>query len=300
MQEKTQADYRSLATHFYATRLRGLPPSPKRVADALAACSVDYRPAYWRRLRSALAYDQDRRGYREAAERVRGVENLATKKGLPTKKKQRRVKEISEKDESKLFDYLGPSGDVELTAAVLMAKYLGVRPAEMMGVRVREDGLIEIRGAKQSHEGTRGADRVVDVPPAVRATIAQCVEELRDSPRGLTGVQDRLRRICRDLWPQRKALPTLYTYRHQLGSDLKAWGVDRVKIAYVMGHQATKSADQYGDKRQGRSKPLLRPAAEADFSKIRINHLASKGLKPAAPEAETVYDFGFDDGPGRR
>ncbi len=292
MQEKTRAEYRSLAEHFYATRLGGQPPSPKRLTDALAACSRDYRPAYWRRLRGALAYDQEAKGYAEAAERIRAVENLARKQGLPMKRKQRRVTEISEKDEAKLLDYLGPSGDIEVTAAVVMAKYLGVRPAEMMGVRIR-DGRVEIRGAKKSHEGARGADRVVEVPPQVLATLKACLDALHSSPRGLVGVQDRLRRICSGLWPQRRALPTLYTFRHQLGSDLKAHGVNRVEIAYLMGHQATKSVDQYGDKRLGRTKPLLRPASGADTSAVRVNHIASRRLKPEPPAPAPAFEFGF-------
>lgn len=292
MQEKTRAEYRSLAEHFYAKRLHGQPPSPKRVADALAACSADYRPASWRRLRCAIAYDQEAKGYGEAAERIRAVENLARKQGLPMKPKARRVTEISAKDEAKLLDYLGPSGDIEVTAAVVMAKYLGVRPAEMMDVRIR-DGRVEIRGAKKSHEGTRGADRVVEVPPQVLATLKACLEALHSSPRGLVGVQDRLRRICSDLWPQRRALPTLYTFRHQLGSDLKAHGVDRVEIAYLMGHQATKSVDQYGDKRRGRTKPLLRPAPGADLSLVRVNHVTSRRLKPEPPAPDPAFEFGF-------
>ncbi len=296
MQEKTQAEYRSLAEHFYATKLRGQPPSPKRVADALAACSADYRPASWRRLRCAIAYDQEAKGYGDAAERIRAVENLARKQGLPMKPKQRRATEINAKDEKKLLDHLGMSGDVEVAAAVVMAKYLGVRPAEMMDVRIR-NGMVEIRGAKKSHEGARGADRVVDVHPDVLQIIATCIGHLQSSPRGLVGVQDRLRRICSGLWPQRKALPTLYTFRHQLGSDLKAHGVDRVEIAYLMGHQATKSVDQYGDKRRGRTKPLLRPAPGADLSQVRVNHIESRTLKapqlePPAP-APDDFDFGF-------
>lgn len=297
MQKKTQDEYKSLAKHFYATRLHGQTISPKKIADALAASSPEYRPSYFRRLRSAIAYDQESKGYGEAAERIRAVENLAKKQGLKLPAKQKRVTAISQKDEDKLLEHLHQSSDPEVTSAVLLAKYLGVRPSEMVGVRIEGEKVV-IRGAKKSHGGTRGADRVVEVAPCVLPTIKQCVEELRASPRGIVGVQDRLRRICADIWPQRKARPTLYTYRHQLGSDLKAWAVDRVEIAYMMGHQATKSVDQYGDKRQGRGKPLIRPAPGADLSKIRINHVAAKRLAPATQAPG--YDFGFDDGPGRR
>ncbi len=59
MREKTKADYRKLAEHFYATRLPGQTPSPKRIADALAACATDYRPAYWVKLRGGTGFDQE-------------------------------------------------------------------------------------------------------------------------------------------------------------------------------------------------------------------------------------------------
>lgn len=49
--EKTKAEYRRLAAHFYEKRLGDEPPSPKRITDALAGCAHEYRPAYWRRLR---------------------------------------------------------------------------------------------------------------------------------------------------------------------------------------------------------------------------------------------------------
>ena len=77
MTPKTQDDYRKLANHFYASRIDGQ-PTPKRIADALVSAAREYRPAYWRRLRNALAFDQRAKGYESAAERVGATRNPVT------------------------------------------------------------------------------------------------------------------------------------------------------------------------------------------------------------------------------
>ncbi|MEH8130446.1 site-specific integrase, partial [Aeromonas veronii] len=61
-------------------------------------------------------------------------------------------------------------------------------------------------------------------------------------------LQDKLRAAGKSLWPARKSLPTFYSWRHQMGSELKASGLDRQRIAYIMGHQATSSVDKYGNR----------------------------------------------------
>lgn len=65
-------------------------------------------------------------------------------------------------------------------------------------------------------------------------------------------VQSRLERVTLRLWPRRKARPTLYTLRHQMGAGLKASGASRAAIAYVMGHQSTQSVEVYGDRRSAK------------------------------------------------
>ena len=92
MNESTKASYRKLAGNFYRSRLAGQIPTPKLITDGLIAAAPHYRPAYWRRLRNALEFDQRERGYPEAAERIRRTVNPVTKQGsqLPVKPKQRR------------------------------------------------------------------------------------------------------------------------------------------------------------------------------------------------------------------
>lgn len=268
MNDATKASYRKLAEHFYSERLKGQPPSPKRLADALKEAASDYRPAYWRRLRNALAFDQRERGFDEAAQRIDATKNPLTRNGPSdeTKAKQPRAKRVAEADERKLLDHFVKLNDPVTTAALFVAKHTGARPAEFKGIQI-VDGRVFVPGAKQSHGGTRGADRLLVLPPEVVNAISKAIPHLQGD---IGPTQDRIRAAAKKLWPQRKSVPSLYSWRHQMGSDLKASGMSRAEVAYLMGHQATESANVYGNSRTargGRSLPKAPP--EADLSAIR-------------------------------
>ncbi|MNJ31906.1 hypothetical protein D3C77_265590 [compost metagenome] len=147
-----------------------------------------------------------------------------------------------------------------------------------------------VEGAKKSHDGKRGADRQIVVDPAIAKLLARAVEHARGVD--ISKVKDRLRAAGKELWPQRKAVPTMYTWRHQVGSDLKASGLSRVEIAFVMGHQSTESVDRYGNSKTARKGALCpRAAAGADMSHVRIDHKAP----PGAPQRAAVRDLGKTD-----
>lgn len=64
--------------------------------------------------------------------------------------------------------------------------------------------------------------------------------------------------------------PNLKSFRHQLGSNLKASGESDEAIAYMMGHQSIESISVYGNRRSGAGHKLhIRPAQDADLSKVR-------------------------------
>ena len=290
MQEKTKADYRKLATYFYASHIPGQPPSPKRIKDALAKFAPECRPNYWLRLRGALAFDQEEKGYKEVAELLRRMKNPVREKGLPIKPKQRRVKTISDIDEERLIEALFRVEDTPVISGLYIAKFTGVRPAEMWDLRIR-DGRVVVIGAKKSHSGQRGADREILIDPSLMETMQSLIAGLRSKgDKDVAAIQHRLRNTCEKLWPRRKAWPTLYTWRHQMGSNLRAAGLDRLEVAYIMGHQSTKSVDQYGDKRTANTGTLLPRVPEGtDLSRIRVKH---REFKLAAPDPD--FDFGFD------
>ncbi|MDR5900457.1 site-specific integrase [Halomonas vilamensis] len=267
--EKTKQDYRKLAQHFYDKRLNGEPPTPKKITDALQKCCHQYRPAYWRRLRNAVEFDQREKGYEESAERIKHTRNLmttiSTGEGIidstlrgETPPKQKRAKSISPDDIEKLMQAVKELNDgKETSAAIFLVRNLGVRPIELLSLQVdKERGLVHVVGAKKSG-GLRGADRVLTLPddPHIRRNIAGAARIVQRAEREKGGVvhriQSRLDRISRRLWPRRQARPSLYTFRHALGGNLKAMGLSRPAIAYIMGHQSTKSVEVYGDRRKG-------------------------------------------------
>lgn len=304
MIEATKDGYRKLARHFIDTRLGGQTPTPKRLTDALSAAAPEYRPAYWRRLRNALEFDQRERGYPEAAERIRATVNPVTKEGsqLPVKKKQRRVKSVTEADEQRLLQHFQDAGDYASVCAIVVAQLTGARPVEMLSICI-EGGLIKIRGAKKSHEGQRGMDRSLVLDEDAVDIVRAALGTLRAANIG--AIQDRISAAGRRIWPQRKAWPSLYSWRHQLGSDLKASGLSRVEIAYLMGHQSTESVEQYGNRKTARSGAVLPRAPEGtDFSCVRERHTAGPLPSRAVHDSARVdkeqdqaqeIDWGWDD-----
>lgn len=271
MAPDTEASYRKLAAHFYKTRLGGNDPTPKRLADALKAAAGEYRPAYWRKLRNALAFDQRASGFAEAAKRIDATKNPVTKDGGSEgiKPKQARSKRIDQADENRLMQHFSKLDDPQTTAALYVTKHTGARPVELKNIEVRGNRVF-IQGAKKSHDGTRGADRELELPPGVASNIAAAIQHLKGD---IGPIQDRIRSAGKKLWPQRKSVPSLYSWRHQLGSELKASGIDRREVAYLMGHQATESVDRYGNSRTatgGKNLPKVPP--DVDLSAIRVDH----------------------------
>lgn len=279
--DTTLRAYKQLAEHFCNTRLDG-PPTPKKLADALKACAPEYRPAYWRKLRNALMYDQASKCYYDAADRLKATKNPVTTAKEPTKQKQRRVKSVKQPDLDKLVAEVRRTDDAGLIAALDIARILGCRPAEMLGIRHLQGQQVHITGVKKS-KGVRGLDRTVELSEADCATVLEAVSVLNTVQSGKSGVihklQSRLDHVTKRLWPHRKARITLYSFRHQLGSDLKQSGMSRQQVAYIMGHQSTQSIEVYGDRRSGSSGRSIKPARSADLSLVRENHTAVPSQK---------------------
>lgn len=284
MTPATQESYKKLSAHFYATHLSGEAPSPKRLSDALKSVAADYRPAYWRRLRNAIAFDQREKGFDDAAKRVDATKNPITKEGSTegVKPKQVRAKRVVEADDQRLMAHFSALDDKVTTAAMFVTKYTGARPVELKSIEIR-DGRVFIAGAKKSHDGKRGADRELVLPARVVGMIEQALPHLKGD---IGPVQDRIRTAGKKLWPQRNAVPSLYSWRHQLGAELKASGLDRRQVAYLMGHQATESVDRYGNSRTARGGRVMPSApGDADLSAIRVDH-SEPPAAGAAPAKE--------------
>lgn len=274
MNQDTQAAYLSLASHFYATRLPGIPLNELNdlnIIGALLRAAPEYRPDYFRRLRNALALDQQLRGHRGTAYEINRTLNPVTVLGLLKKPKQARRRRISDEDVHRWVKALSDK-DLMVEAGALMLIFMtGARPCELGGIVI--DGTrIFIPGAKQSHGGLRGADRVLEADEDFCQLVHIAMAAFHSEAKSLDSIRSAIHDITKEIFPAGKR-PSMYTLRHQFGANLKASGMSRIEMAYVMGHQATDSISRYGDKRYGRADAVnVRPAADADMTQVRETH----------------------------
>jgi integrase len=278
MNTKTQRAYISLASHFYSTRLAGLELTPLTIIGALLRAAPEYRPDYFRRLRNALAFDQEQRGHKHIAEEINRTLNPVTVLGLSRKCKQRRQQKISVDSFKRLVIALAERDLLVESGALLLIFMTGARPCELSGISIDEN-RIHIPGAKCSHGGLRGADRTLEAEEDICASINNALAALNSKVKSIDAVRVAINDVVREIFPA-KQRPSMYTLRHQFGANLKASGLSRVEIAYMMGHQATDSINRYGDKRFGRASAVkVRPASGIDLSSVRNTHIKNFGLK---------------------
>lgn len=258
MLEKTRLEYLSLANHFLESHFSECSPTLKTVTEKLLNVSVEYRPAYWRRLKTALAIYIEAKGNYEAAAKIRKLINPTTSDSFKLKKpKQRRVKTVSHEEHEKLITHLKFIEDIECLAAVMTVYITGCRPAEINSISLIGNQSIKIIGAKKI-DGIRGCDRILKLTHRDYKILELLLSHIRHETYGKTTdmsrIQRRLQRHVKKLWPARKHNISLYSYRHQLGSNLKSSDIDRAEMAEIMGHQSMNSIDAYGDRRSSRKR----------------------------------------------
>lgn len=268
MNANTEKDYISLARNFYATRLHGLELSEMNIIGALLRAAPDYRADYFRRLRNALTFDQRQRGQYWIAQEINRTLNPVTVFDLPRKRKRPRVRKLSG-DDFELWVKALVERDLQVEACALLLIFLtGARPCELAGITISGQ-RIHIPGAKHSHKGLRGADRTLVVDEDICGHVCNALAAFKSQPRSLDAIRMAIHDVARDLFKGKK-VPSMYTLRHQFGANLKASGMSRIEMAYMMGHQATDSISRYGDKRFGRAEAVrVRPEVGVDLSKVR-------------------------------
>ena len=188
------------------------------------------------------------------------------------KAKPKRAKIITDQDFKTLRDTIADKNDTITWAYLTLCRHLGCRPAEVQHV-AELNGEFYVPSAKQRADG-RGLDRFLTVgDPIVLAETRKALgllagfEPLKRKTLHRVA-QSRLNRTTAALWPRRERLPTLYTMRHQMGSDLKSSGLPPEEVAAVMGHQSTASASVYGFKVSGRGSVAVKPTV-ATVAKVR-------------------------------
>lgn len=272
MQPTTLQRYQTRAQNFYQDHCGEDDPSSAQICAALLACAPDYRPNAFSTLKSALMNDQLARGNIEAAKAIKNLVNPVTAPGsqMPRKPKTKQIRKVPLDDFKALYKHLHGCGYLDESASLVLANYLGVRPCEMRTITVAGN-LVHIIGGKKSAELHRGADRTLLInKPNILKLVEWAAHRMSICPRTNTAIRDRLRKECRSLWPRKKKHPTLKSFRHQMGSILKASGESPEALAYVMGHQSTESINVYGDGRLGEGmKSHIRHAEGVDLANIR-------------------------------
>ena len=287
MIEKTRKEYISIANNFISKHIDGH-ATPKKLTDALIANAQNYRPAYWRRLRRALIVHQS--DYPKSVSRLQKCKNPLTKdkklKGK-IKSKRKRQKHVNAEDEKKILRYFQEHNDRDAMLAILIAKYTGARPSEMLSMQ-HSGQYVGIVGSKKTRDGKRGADRIMqfveegDELDIVKVAIDKFYGE---DPSLIKNVQRRIYKASRGLFPQRHTTYNLYSWRNQFASNLKASDLSRQEIAYLMGHQATKSVDQYGHRKKGSTSNIIVEVGNSKkLSQIRLTHLKGYDKKSKGNE----------------
>ena len=276
---ETAAEYDRIAEGFLKRELDAhqIPRTAKMIADALRAWSAGKRPVTYRKMRRALAHHQRVRAYEKAAKRIEAVERHGHGQANTTKRS--RCKKVTQADHDKLLADAIERGDAEVAAALTIAFWTGSRPVEMTKMRCKlgaKDGeqilAVAIASAKQGAD--RSFYRVLMLEP--NADLAAAIDRLYGlSPMRMKAIQARLRYYAKKLFPRRKHPPSLYSYRHELGSDLKAKG-DRVEGAAILGHRSQESLEVYGRRNTG---------GGLDRGELRVPDWVRQRVNPPEPRS---------------
>ncbi len=266
---ETVAEYIRIAENWLKKHIdaSGNERTPKVISDTLVAWSDDKRPGTFRKMRSALIEHQGQHGFRKSVERIQSVErkDYDKKTDVP---KRRRCKTVKQSEHEVLLQDAINRDDRLMVAALHIAYKTGSRPAEMPTMqwvkhpKNSSKMIVKIIGAKKNEQQKRGMDKHIslDCDP----DLARAIDTIRGADkREMTNLKKRVSRRSHAIYLRRKNPPTLYSYRHQLGSDVKAGIGDRRKAAAIMGHASQKSIQAYGHANAGGGLDRNLPAVAA-------------------------------------
>jgi len=258
--ESTKAEYLKTAENFLIRELdkKDIARTAGNICKALKSYSINVRPATYRKMQCSLEYHQYVNKFYKAAQQIRDTQRHGH--GEISGKKQKICKSVKESEHIKLLKAALAKEDDQVVSALTIAYYLGLRPAEMPRIRVvqeDENGLsLHIIGAKKKEDGTRGMDKEIhlNIESNAKYALMSSINTLSGiDTKNVNALKRRVSRLSKKVFPSRKHPPTLYSYRHQLGSDLNGSkdskglkALTRKQAAAVMGHQSQASLSQYG------------------------------------------------------
>lgn len=284
MTPETKREYVSQASNFIREHLSDYQLSVDHIIEALLKQSVNYTIPSWRKLRRAMAVYLEVENRFDWAKRVTSLPH--PNKSSPNKlnkKKQPRKNAVSNEEHLMLRTLCKSKHDLSLLAAIELAWLLGCRPCEMLNIELLPENRIKIISGKKSDQLKRGLDRTLILSPSQFLTVSKCTRFLeREKHKGgnakhiIKRIQRRLENATKKLWPEQKFRITLYSYRHQLGSDYKGDSAgSRPELAALMGHQSVDSANTYGDRRNAKGRSQIK------VDKASVDAVRKKVLKQA-------------------
>ena len=273
LSDATQYKYLQMANSFFSKQELSFDVPPHTLFETLKSISPEYRPAYWRNLRNAISYFYFSQSQHELAKKIRTLSNPVTHLGIAEiKPKQKRCKKVTEHEMELLITEAIKQKNRKLVAAIFIANLTGCRPSEMPTISQTGPGTFEIIGGKKRTD--RGLDRLILIQDKSTAELFSKMVRILSNHK-MKPIQNSFDRLARKVFRKREVVPSLYSFRHQMGSVLKASNISRKSIAYMMGHRVTKSVNVYGDRRtSGRRNIEISPGVSDSEIEllVRDNH----------------------------
>lgn len=244
--------------------------SASEIDSALIKASVNLSKDSWRQYRLAFMFAFQISGDLESATNIeqisyqdaRRINNLDVKTT-----KAAHCKKVSEAEHQSIVDKIMAKKRINrpLLSVIQIVRETGARPAEIDKMSFDHQAQsVSIIGAKKiltkdedgKSKNIRGLDRTLFFDETVFTLLVVAhgvwrkfnVSKLNlDTEATMKLVQNQFATLTEKIWPNRKRQITLKTYRHQMGSNLKASGMDRITTAAIMGHQSVDSLTCYGN-----------------------------------------------------
>ena len=262
--------------------------SPAAVSQWLIDHKSQYCAATFRQYRAAIScwLEQSLHPDLEVAFRILYApdQTVSAKRGSSTKTSASKEKKFSEEDRQLIMKWLSRHRSrysAALTVLLAAGTLVGLRPSEWKTAKLtRNNGyaVLEVSNAKATNGRSNGGLRTLqlsDMPAAMIDLIDHFIKAVRNFDKLgkwnnlYDGCRKTLHKACRDLWPNRKRYPSLYSLRHQFAADVKSAGMSKVEVAALMGHASPDTASHhYGKRRVGRGRCSVRPS-ESDVARLQ-------------------------------
>lgn len=248
-------------------------PKQDELLNAILNDSFDMQPSSWGNHKRSIALLAEKYNRHSLAQQIKQLSNPAVEnKEYPAQLKK--VKKINHKDFQKILAAAKTDDELHIASAIYLAYRLGLRPSGMQNIEALANRHYKITTSKKDDVGQRGVDRIVKAnDDATAKAINKAISNL-DLVK-MKNVQDNMATLVRKVFPRRNRRPTLYTFRHQYGSNIKAGGFSKEATAYLLGHQSTRTQENYGHIQSGRrGETLTSPGISSDEIKslVRDNH----------------------------